>query len=135
MSNAIIRKAFESRLKTWADAQTPAIKIAYENVSFTPPTGRYLRCFMLPASTDSETLDGTHRNYSGVFQVSIVVPLNQGSAEALVIASAIDALYPVTFVQDSLRITMTRPMGIRPGQVEENMYVLPIDGAYRLDTI
>jgi len=133
MSNQVIRKAFESRLKTYATAQ--GLSIAYEGVAFSPPATTYLRSFVLPANTNSDTLDGVHRGYQGVYQVSIVCPINTSSATIDAIVAALDALYPVTFTQDGARITMTRPMGKRPAIQEPDRYVVPVDGAYRLDTV
>jgi len=135
MSQSLIRAAFESRLKTWADAQTPIIPTAFENVSFTPPANRYLRAYLLPADTQSETYDGLHRAYTGVFQVNIIMPLNAGTGAAQVIADAIGALYPVTFTHSTIRVVITRPMGNRPAFVDGDRFILPIYLAYRVDTI
>ena len=82
MSLQIIRTAFESRLKTWADAQ--GLPIAFENRAFTAPVNnRYLRAYILPAKTNVNFLQGNDREYLGVFQVSIVQPLNAGEAPRL----------------------------------------------------
>lgn len=133
MSIALIRKAFESRLKTWATAQS--IAVAYENVSFTPPATKYISAYLLPAPTDSETIDGAHRAYSGVFQVNIVMPLNVGSNEAQTLTDAIAALYSVTFTQDTIRVYITRPFSSRPAYADGDRYVYPIYCNYRVDTV
>ncbi len=132
MSIALIRKGFESRLKTWATAQS--IAVAYENVAFTPPATKYLRAYLLPAPTDSETLDNLHRGYVGVFQVNIVMPLNVGSNEAQSLADSIAGLYPVSFAQDTIRVYITRPFSSRPAYQDGDRYVYPIYCNYRVDT-
>ena len=77
MSTKAIRALYEARLKTWADAHAPVLKIAFENVTFAKPaTGIYLRAFTLPNPTDSRFMEATDRVYMGVFQVSIVSPIN-----------------------------------------------------------
>lgn len=132
MSLALIRSAFESRLKTWANAQTPAIPIAYENLAFTPPLTRYLRAYVLPAKTDSNTLDDVARTYQGLFQVSIVVPLNEGAGNAQTLAAAIAGLYPSSFIQGSIRVYCS-PMSEGVPQQEPNYFVLPIRFTYQVE--
>lgn len=51
MSHKIIRSLLEARLKAWAAARTPALRIAYQNVAFTPSNNEiYLRAFLIPAA-------------------------------------------------------------------------------------
>lgn len=131
--NNTIRTAFELRLATWAAAQTPPLPIAYENRAFIPPANnRYLRAYVIPAKTQSNTLEQTDRDYEGVFQVSIVQPLSAGTASAATIALALDALYPASFLEGVTRIFITSPMSIAPPQIEPNAYVLPVSCFYRV---
>lgn len=133
MSLALIRAGFETRLNTWAVTQS--IPVAFENVSFAPPATKYLRAYLLPAPTDSETLDGLHRGYTGVFQVNIVMPVNVGSNEAQTLSDAIAGLYGVTFTQDTIRVYITRPFSNRPAFADGDRYVYPIYCNYRVDTV
>lgn len=136
MSNELILEAFEKRLTDWASAQTPAIPIAYMNKNFTPPATQYIRAFLLPAATQSLTLDGVNRDYSGVFQVSFVMPKNEGGKPATKLADLIDAAFPVSFLYKGLRIWMTKPMGTRPSYNDDDgRYVLPVSGNYRAETV
>ena len=132
MSLALIRSAFESRLATWAATQS--LPIAYENISFTPPATKHCRVYLLPAKTDSVTLDGTARTYKGIFQVSIVMPLNGGAGAAQSLAIAIAGLYPSLFTHSGIIIN-TSPMSEGVAQVEPNYYVLPIRIIYHVETI
>lgn len=134
MSNVLIRAAFETRLATWAAAQTPPLPIAYENRAFAAPANnRYLRAYLIPARTASDYLEGTHRSYEGIFQVSIVQPLSAGTAAASTIALALDALYPASFLDGSMRVFITSPMSISPAIIEPNNYVLPASCFYRVE--
>jgi sporulation-control protein spo0M len=137
MSHALIRQALESTLSAWADAQSPAIPVSWQNVPFTPPTGRYLQAFVLPARTVSETLDGTHRRYTGLFQVSIVMPIDVGPGDAEAIVASLDALYPLStpITVGALRVYMTEPMSPAPALQRADRYVIPVTGAYRCDTV
>jgi hypothetical protein len=137
MSNALIRAAFESRLSAWAQAQTPPILIAYENVPFVQPTGRYLRSYLLPASTISKTLDRLHRQYTGVYQASIVMPLNAGPGDGQVLAAALDALFPIQtpLTQGGIKVILLTPMSAGPAMQDVNNYLIPVSCQYRADTI
>lgn len=133
MSQAIIRKAFESRLKTWAVAN--GIAIAYENVNFTAPDAVYLRSFMLPAETRNELINGEHRSYKGVYQVSIYMPSNSPIKSGEDMAADISALFPQVFTQDGIRITMLNPLGQRPALQDGARLTIPVSGSYRADII
>jgi hypothetical protein len=136
MSNALIRAAFETRLATWAAAQVPAIPIAYENVTFTPPSGRYLRSFLLPADTQSLTLDGLHREYIGIYQVSIALPINTGAGAGQMLSAALDTLFPVAapMTQGGLNVWVTSPMSAGPAIQEPDRFVIPVSCGYQADT-
>lgn len=137
MSDALIRTAFESRLATWAAAQTPAIQVAYENVNFTPPAGRYLRCFILPADTQSDTLDGLHRKRMGIFQVDLCMPTGTGPGPAVALAASLDAAFPLTapMTQSTLKIFLLSPMSPSAAIQQPDHYVVPVSCAYRADTV
>lgn len=135
MTQAIIRKGFESRLKAWADAQTPAIPVAWQNVAFTPPAGRYARAFLLPNPTRSETLEKEHRRYEGVFQVSLCMTIGTGASVAEALTASLDAHFDAYFMQDSLRIYLLTPMSAAPALQDGDRYVVPVSASYRADTV
>lgn len=136
MSNALIRETFEGLLKTWADAQTPAIPIAFEGVQFTPPSTRYLRAFLIPNTTQSDDLGRVHRRYEGFFQVTQVLPIGYGASQAQAMQAAIVALYPTTtpFLNGSLSIWATQPMSASVAIQEPGRYVVTLLLPYRADT-
>lgn len=135
MSQALIRKAFETRLKTWADAQTPVIPIAWENVPFTPPAGRYMRAFLLPADTESLHLSRTDRYYRGVLQASLAMNINTGAGAAEALVASLDAAFAHTFTQDSVRIWLVRPFSAAPAIAEPDRHVVPVSAEYRAHVI
>lgn len=130
MSDALIRKAFESRLKTWADAQTPAIPIAWPNVAFTPPAGRYLRAFTLPAETQYLSTDNVCKTWKGIYQVSFCMPIGTGAGAVESLLPSLTAAFTSNFVQDGLRIFLLRPFSARPGIEEPDRWVVPVDAAF-----
>ena len=56
MSHLTIRGLLQQRLAAWAT--TKGLPVAWQGVSFAPPSGMYLRAFMLPAGTDSIDIEG-----------------------------------------------------------------------------
>lgn len=137
MSDALVRAAFETRLKAWADAQVPPIPVAYQNVTFTPPTGRYVRCWMLPAPTQSEDLGGLHRLRRGVFQVDLCLPIGNGPGVANTLAASLDVAFPLTapMTQGAIRVFLLSPLSQGPAMEEPDHYVVPLSCEYRSDTI
>ncbi|MEL4167263.1 MULTISPECIES: DUF4128 domain-containing protein [unclassified Pseudomonas] len=137
MSHKIIRSLLESRLKAWAAARTPALRIAYQNVPFTPNNGEtYLRAFLLPAGTDSNDLAGAHRLYTGLFQITIVTPTGNGPAGAETIADELAALYPLNDRLTRNGFTALVMTSVEPGpeQTEDTSFTLPMSFQYRADT-
>ena len=135
MSQATIRKGFETKLKTWADAQTPAIPIAWPNVPFTPPVGRYIRADVLPAATEYSSLDNVCRTWRGVFQVSFYMPLNIGSGSVEGLAATLATAFSFTFTQDGLVICLLKPFSVAPPLSLPDRYVVPVSTEYRADTV
>lgn len=137
MSDALVRAAFETRLLAWANAQSPAIPVAFENAAFMPPVGRYVRAYLLPAPTASETLNGEHRRRMGVFQVSLCMPIGSGPGAAAALTASLDAAFPMALpmTQGSLRLFMLSPMSPGPAIQEPDRFVVPVSCTYRADTI
>lgn len=138
MSTHAIRTALDSRLATWAAARSPVLRIAFENSDFEPASGEtYLRAFILPADTASQTLDGLHRGYRGVYQVSIVTPPHVGPGAAHGIAAELDALFPMNgrYTSGSVTVQITSPVSAGPALQEPDSFTVPASFTYRADTI
>lgn len=137
MSDAIIRAAFESGLKTWADAQTPAIPIAWPNVTFVPPASgaRYLRAFLLPIPTQYISLDNVCKRWRGIFQVSFCMPIGTGSGSVESLAASMGTAFSSSFTQSGLRINLLRPFSCAPGITEPDRYVVPVSTSYEVNTV
>jgi Bacteriophage related domain of unknown function len=131
MSDATISAAFENALKAWADAQTPAIPVAWENVEFKPPAGRYIRAWLLPNRAKSTFFDGSGRTRVGIFQVDLCMVLGTGAGSARTLADSLDAAFTVTMVQDGLRIWLTSPLSAAPGMTQQDRFVVPLTAEYK----
>jgi hypothetical protein len=137
MSHKIIRSLLEGRLKTWAAARSPALRIAYQNVMFTPVANEtYFRAFMLPAGTSSNDLAGAHRLYTGVFQITIVTPVGGGPGAAETLGDELAALYPLNdqLTKDGFSVQVMTPVNPGPEQQEDTAFALPVSFQYRADT-
>jgi len=137
VSNKLCRKAIESRLATWAAARVPALPVAWENVPFTQPTSAYLRAFLLPATTTGIDLAGAGRTYRGVYQVSVVAPLNAGPGAAEGIADELAALFPLNtrLSVTGLTLQVVTPVTAAQGAQDATNFTVPVSFQYRADTI
>lgn len=136
MSTKAIRALLEARVNAWAAAHSPVLKVAFENVTFTKPaSGIYLRTFTLPNPTDSRYLEATDRVYMGVFQVSIVAPINTGPGAAESLVAELEALFPLNLeLTSTLRVITTTPVSAAPAIQEPDAYVVPVSFSYRATT-
>lgn len=94
MSIPTIRAAFESRLKTWADAQS--ISIAFQNVSFQREVGiPFLEAILIPNVALNRDVAAQHERHLGFFQVNCWAPNGTGMGQAESMAESVKALFPV----------------------------------------
>lgn len=136
MSQQKIRAAYESRLATWAAARTPALRVQYENVPFTPVQGEtFLRAYLLPAKTANLDVQGALTVWTGVFQVSVYAPINGGSGAALGIADELAALFVpnARLTQAGLTVQQVTPCSVAPALQDATNYVVPVSFQYRAD--
>lgn len=138
MSQKLCRQAYEARLKTWADARSPALRVAFENAAFTPIADEtYLKASLLPARTDSEDLAGEHRAYRGVFQVSVYAPINKGPGAAESVADELAALFVLNarLTAGAITVQQITPASVAPALQFDSNYVVPVSFEYRADTL
>lgn len=136
MSNKVIRSAIESRLSAWAAAQSPALRVAWQKVPFTPVVGeKHLRGYLLPAETDDLTLGADVKTFSGIYQVSVCAPDGSGPAAAETLGEQIIALFPANLqlVKSGITTVIVRTPSMGPIQDEPGIIVIPISIRYRAD--
>lgn len=133
MSQDLIRAAFEKRLNDWAKVRSPALPVAWQNTKFTPPAaGVYLRAYVMPAATISLDAAGDHRQFRGVFQVNVVMPIGGGSRAAEQIAAELDALFPVNLMMPSggLAVRVRTPISVDQPTTGDSDHTVPISLGY-----
>lgn len=130
MSQPLIRQALEMALKTYADAA--GIPVAWENVELAQRPATYLRAFLLPVQTASRDLQRKHREYRGVFQVSVCVPTGNGPGAGEAIAAALEAAFPpdVPLTASGLTINLTGPLSAAPAIPDDDERVIPCSVGY-----
>jgi hypothetical protein len=137
MSHKTIRQIYEARLAAWAAARAPVLRIAYQGVAFTQAPGEtYLAAFTLPAGTNSETLGGDHRAYTGLFQVNVVTPAGAGTGKAEGIVDELAALFLLNsrLTKSDLTVIVLSPVEPGPSiEVDSNLTV-SASFEYRADT-
>lgn len=137
MSDRIIRAAFETAVTAWAAAQMPAIPVAFENVDFTPPAdgSRYVRVYLLPVPTETDTLDMLHRSYQGVVQITACLPKGQGNGPVDALHQSLAAVIKpeAQIVRDGLVIYITQPLGRASGEVEDDCFSVAMSTNYRAE--
>ena len=135
MSNKLIRSLLQGRMAAFAAARS--LPVAWENVALTPPAGQYLRFNLLKAPTDSADLAGTHREYSGVCQISVFVPKGKGPTDAETLAADIAELFPLNdrLTSGSFSVQVTSPCSEGLPINGDTHFMVPVSFTYRADTI
>lgn len=80
MNNYIINKALDAWLEKAAN--TLGLPVAWDNTKYTPPAnGLYLEAHFLPADNDDVAIQGGAVIRRGVYQVTVVYPIDKGTQE------------------------------------------------------
>lgn len=133
MSATSIRAALDARLKTLANSPS----VAWENVSFEPVPGTaFLSVSLLPATTEAPTILGVVGSdialEQGVYQVTVVAPVNQGPGGATRIAEAVRALFPrgLSLTSGGVTVRIGGHASIAPALSDSDWYSVPVSVPY-----
>ncbi|QZX85351.1 phage tail terminator-like protein [Metapseudomonas otitidis] len=132
MSHARARRAIEAILADWAEAWP--IDVAFGTQPFEPPADRiYLRAYLLPATTASRYLGGEAYEYTGVYQVSIVVPIGRPAIDHEVLVDELATLFPVDLdlSESGFEGVVLTPVHPGPCIVESTTYTVPTSFTYQ----
>lgn len=134
MSIPTIRAVFESRLKTWADAQAPVIPVAFQGVGFQKPDKKpFLECFLMPNVVMNRDVSAAHERHLGYFQVNCWAPSGLGMGQAEALAQSVKALFPV--VPKTGSVSVETPPKIDKALVDstEAWVIVPVLITYRYE--
>lgn len=136
ISQAVIRGLLDGRLHQWNQARSQPYEIAWQGVTFSAKTETFLQPFLLPAGVFSQDLEGVHRMYTAIYQVSITTPAKNGASIADVIAYEIAELFPLNLVLGaSLKLQVTTPVSPGPALVQSSAFTMPVSFQVRADLI
>ena len=125
MSISSVRIALESKL----NAMTPSLSTAYENVPFTPVTGTaYQMAFLLPATPANPTMGDGYYREQGIFQVTLMYPLQAGPKTAADRAELIRAAFKrgTSMTSGGITTIVERTPEIGQGRVDGDRWALPV---------
>lgn len=133
MSIPTIRAALESRLKTWADAQNPPIKISFQGVGFQKPATKFLECMLLPNMAMSRDLAASHERHLGFFQINCWAPVGSGMGQAESLAENVKSLFPV--IPKTGTVSVESPPKIDNAILDSsgNWVIVPVIISYRYE--
>lgn len=133
MSQALVRRALEAALKTWADARTPqAMPVQWQNVILEPEPAAYVRAALLPAPSESPDIQGQGTTFSGIWQVSIVRPQGEGPGTADAIVAELAAIFRpgAGLTAGGLRLYLLQPLSPAAPLDEPGRFVVPCSATY-----
>ncbi|OCG56819.1 hypothetical protein A9G48_02915 [Gilliamella sp. wkB18] len=113
------------------------LPIIYENIEATPNDEIYLKSNILPAITTSFDLGGNSRIYKGVYQVSVVAPINTGKSRSQQISEAIIKHFKLNteLTKDNFSLYINSIPSVYPAITDKTTYTIPISMNYRADTL
>ena len=137
MSHSAIRKAFNDIVRAYGVSK--GWQVIIENTSANPTLNTpYLKTFLLPSNASSNTLSGDHKRYTGVYQITLVVPVGEGPGRTTVVSKELQALFPIfgrvafDTAADSEVVIMT-PIDEMNGTPKDGAFYTPFSFNYRSD--
>jgi hypothetical protein len=109
--------------------------VSFENVNFSPPaSGRYLRVQLIPTNVGTPHVNGGPFYFTGIFQVSVVVPKGDGAINVTEESSRIirHFAYLTEIVCPSGDILVNRYPQAAGGLVTDQTFEIPISINYEL---
>jgi hypothetical protein len=129
----LIRSALDSRLATLSSPPP----IVYENVQYDPVVGTlFLDVALLPAQTEHPTVTGVVGQElaleQGIYQVTVVAPVNQGPGAAATKAEAVRALFPrgLSLTSGGVQVRVSGRPSVAPALVDADWYRVPVSVPY-----
>ena len=133
--NSIISELLESHLQIIATELN--LQIVYENIEATPNDEIYLKSNILSAMTACFDLEGESQIYQGVYQVSVVAPINTGKSRSQQIVESIIKHFQLNpeLKKGNLLLYINSVPSAYPAITDKTTYTIPISMNYRADTI
>lgn len=143
MSHADVQSIFTTALVEATDQSSVyeplrGIRVAYDNVVFTPETDEtYLHIHLIPADVLSETLSGDHRGYIGIIQINVFTGSGTATSKSDNIIRALSKLFmlykPFTNDDNSFMVQPITPVQVPRGVAQDSWWKVPCWFQYRAD--
>lgn len=133
MTYTVIRRLLEQRTNTLVAG---TMKIAFENVPFVPVQRvPYIELTLLAGRTQNPTMGDQFKRETGILQLAMMYPVNEGPANAMAKAEEVRALFPrgLTLTQGTVRVLIDEHPFIGPAMQDEGWYRLPVSIPYIAD--
>lgn len=117
-------------------AFTPVMPTAWPNVAFTPGTTAYLKVDHLPAPSVRRSIGADGQNvYTGIYQVVVNYPPNQGPGLAESRADAVANWFPIgsTYTANGVTVRIAA-VSCAPAKSEPDWYRVPVSITYEAVT-
>ena len=125
MSLESVRIALETKL----NAMSPALATAWENAPYTPVVGTpYQQVWLLPATPDNSALGDDYYREQGIFQITLMYPLQTGPAAAIARAELIRAAFKrgTSMTSGAATVIVDRTPEIGIGRVDGDRWAVPV---------
>jgi len=129
MTQRTLRKEIEDKVAAWAASKSPAIPVAYENVTFVKPSTTFIELYIIPATTVNPTVNAKRSTNYGMIQFNIYCKSGEGTKKSEDLAQELINLFPVVPKVGTVSIEQT-------GSIMNPLYdsqwrVLPVRIRYR----
>lgn len=124
MSLAAVRIALETKLNAMS-----ALATAWENAPYIPVSGvPYQQVWLLPATPDNPTLGDDYYREQGIFQMTLMYPLQTGPAAAVARAELIRTAFKrgTTMTSGTVTVIVDRTPEIGIGRVDGDRWAVPV---------
>lgn len=127
------RSEIETRINTWAKAQTPPVPVAFEGVNFTKPVnGPYIEVYMLGVNSRNRDVAANGVRTYGMFQINCYAPANKGMGEVEALRDSMVALFPV--LPKTGMVSIEAPLSWSGSTVADGNAFVPVRGNYRTES-
>jgi hypothetical protein len=136
--NQQIVAALQVRLKTFAAAQSPVLRVAYTLVPFTPTaTETYLADFHLPANPFNPDISIKRTRFVGIYQVDVNGPAAGNPVTLRTLADAVATHFPrnLQLQGAGIVVRIDAVSAVGPALPDTARTKIPVSIRYRADRV
>lgn len=134
MSLAAVRIALETKLLN----MSPTLATAWENSPYTPVVGTpYQQVWLLPATPANPTFGDDYYREQGLFQMTLLYPLQTGPAAAMARAELIRTAFKrgTSMTSGTVTVIVDKTPEIGVGRIDGDRWAVPVKVPWHADII